>query len=71
MYGDMIRKLVYNNLEDYTVGCKRSHLTEESITYAELSFKNDTKQHSLQMDTEVIIGKIKCDKCYCEPKKII
>lgn len=70
MYGDMIRRLIFQELENYKVGCNRSHLTEDSITYAELIFKDKTKSHALQTDTDMIIHKVKCGSCYCEPKRL-
>ena len=67
MYGDIIRKLIFNNLEDYKVGCNRSLLTEESITYAEIIFPD--LDNLLGVDNDMIIHRIKCGSCYCEPKK--
>ena len=68
MYGDIVRKLIFDNLENHKVGCDRSHLTEESITYAEIIFPDPN--NPLGVDNDMIIHKIKCGSCYCEPKRL-
>ena len=69
MYGDIVRKLIFDNLENYKVGCDRSYLTEESITYAEIIFPDP--DNLLGVDNDMIIQKIRCrNNCYCEPKRL-